>query len=120
MSCSSARTLEPGATPKADWKRASDGIGMCVIAGFLLLCTAGVLPWSFWLDAISLWPLLIMSAGIKIAFEKSRAPWLVLLGPLVVLGGLVWTATGVRPDIPPGLWKSAGPMPRPAGTERLT
>ncbi len=119
MSCSSTRTLEPGATPKADWKRAADGIGMCVMACFLLLCTTGVLPWSFWLDAIALWPLLIMSGGIKIAFEKTRAPWLVLLGPLVVLAGLVWVATGVRPEIPSALWKSAGPMPRPAGTERV-
>jgi hypothetical protein len=119
MSCSSTRTLEPGATPKANWKRAADGIGMCVFATFLLLCTTGVLPWSFWMDAISLWPLLIMSAGIQIAFEKTRAPWLVLLGPLVVLAGLLWTATGVKPDIPPGLWKSAGPIARPSGAQRV-
>jgi hypothetical protein len=119
MSCSSTRPLEPGETPRANWKRAADGIGMCVFASFLLLCTTGVLPWSFWMDAISLWPLLIMSAGIQIAFEKTRAPWLVLLGPLVVLGGLAWTATGIRPDVRPGLWKSAGPMPRPAGTKRV-
>ena len=70
-----------GGPPKADWKRAADGIGMAGIAVFLLLNTTGVLPWSFWIDAIALWPLLIMSAGIKIAFEKTRAPWLVLLGP---------------------------------------
>ncbi len=90
--------------PRADWGRAADGIGLIGFAFLLLLCTTGVLPWSFWFDAIVLWPLLIMSAGIKIAFEKSRAPWLVLLGPAIVLGGLGWVAAGARPETTAGPW----------------
>ena len=92
---------------------------MAGFAVFLLLNTTGVLPWSFWLDAIALWPLLIMSAGIKIAFEKTRAPWLVLLGPALVLAGLAWVATGARTDVPVGPWKSEGPLPRPEGATRV-
>ncbi|HYN04549.1 MAG TPA: hypothetical protein VE359_19015, partial [Vicinamibacteria bacterium] len=57
----------------ANWPKAAEGIQLAGIALFLLLNTTGALPWSFWVDAIALWPLLIMSAGIKIAFEKSRA-----------------------------------------------
>ena len=119
MGCGRVVTDPTGAPLKADWKRAADGIGLAGVAVFLLLNTTGVLPWSFWLDAIPLWPLLIVSAGIKIAFEKTRAPWLVLLGPAVVLGALAWVASGARADIPVGPWKSEGPLPRPEGATRV-
>lgn len=92
---------------------------MAGIAVFLLLNTLGVLPWSFWLDAIPLWPLLIMSAGVKIAFERTRAPWLVMLGPMIVLGGLAWVATGARPDEAAGPWTAEGALPRPDGARRV-
>ena len=119
MGCGRAETHMSGEPLQADWKRAADGIGMAGIAVFLLLNTTGVLPWSFWIDAIALWPLLIMSAGVKIAFEKTRAPWLVLFGPAIVLGGLAWMATGTRTDIPAGPWKAEGPLPRPEGAKRV-
>lgn len=109
----------PGPPLKADWKRAADGIGMAGVAVFLLLCTTGYLPWSFWLDAIPLWPLLIMSAGVKIAFDRTRMPWLVLLGPAIVLGGLGWVASGARTDLDVGPWTSEGPLPRPEGASRV-
>jgi hypothetical protein len=116
MSCCSP-TPGPGRAG-ADWARAGEGIQLAGIAVFLLLNTTGYLPWSFWLDAIALWPLLIMSAGIRIAFEKTRARALVLAGPLLVLGGLAWVASGARPEPP------TGPMQpevadRPAGVERV-
>ncbi len=119
MGCGKAEAHVSDGPTKADWKRAADGIGMAGFAVFLLLNTTGVLPWSFWVEAIALWPLLIMSAGIKIAFEKTRAPWLVLLGPALVLSGLAWVATGARTDVPVGPWKSEGPLPRPEGATRV-
>lgn len=106
------------AKPRADWAKAAEGIQLAGFAVFLLLNTTGVLPWSFWLDAISLWPVLVMSAGVKIAFEKSRAPWLLLLGPALVLGSLAWLASGNRPQAPAGPWEEAF-VARPEGAQRV-
>jgi hypothetical protein len=114
-----AVTSEPACRPPADWGRAAEGIQMAGIALFLLLNTTGVLPWSFWLEALSLWPVLIMSAGVKVAFEKSRAPWVVLLGPALVLGSLAWVASGARADVPVGPWLEEKAKPRAPGIERL-
>jgi hypothetical protein len=102
----------------ADWARAAEGIQLAGIAVFLLLNTMGYLPWSFWLDAIALWPLLIMSAGIRIAFERTRARWLVLAGPVLVLGGLGWVASGARPERAPGPMQ-AEIAERPAGVDKV-
>jgi hypothetical protein len=104
--------------PGANWPRAAEGIQLAGFAVFFLLNTTGILPWSFWFDAIALWPLLIMSAGIRIAFEKSGAPWLVLLGPAVILGGLAWVATGTRPQVEAGPWTPQSAV-RAEGTRRL-
>jgi hypothetical protein len=102
----------------ANWPKAAEGIQLAGFAIFLLLNTTGVLPWSFWLDAFALWPLLIMSAGIRIAFEKTRARWLVVLGPAIILGGLAWLASGHRPDTAAGPWEAES-LSRPDGTERV-
>src|SRR5512140_526455 len=119
MAPAAALTSEPARRPPADWGRAAEGIQMAGIALFLLLNTTGVLPWSFWLEALSLWPVLIMSAGVKVAFEKSRAPWVVLLGPALVLGSLAWVASGARADAPAGPWLEEKTKPRTPGIERL-
>ncbi len=116
MSCSTA-TPSAGRTG-ADWPRAAEGIQLAGFAVFLLLNTMGYLPWSFWLDAIALWPLLIMSAGIRIAFDKTRARWLVLAGPALLLGGLAWLASGARPEAPAGPWQPESAA-RPDGVERV-
>ncbi|HVO12030.1 MAG TPA: hypothetical protein VMX54_14920 [Vicinamibacteria bacterium] len=102
--------------PPVDWARAAEGLQMAGIAVFLLLNTTGRLPWSFWLDAIALWPVLLMSAGLRIAFEKTRVPWLLLLGPALVVGSLAWLASGNAWAAP-----AAGPWvrqtkPLPPGT----
>jgi len=88
----------------ADWRRAAAGIELAGISVFLLLNSTGVLPWSFWLDALRLWPVLIMSAGVRIAFERSRMPWLLLLGPVLILGALAWVARGMPPEEGPAKW----------------
>jgi len=119
MTCTSSIVTPTGQPTKADWNRAADGIGLAGFAVFFLLNTTGVVPWSMWLDAISLWPLLIVSAGVKMTFEKTRLPWMVLLGPAIVLGGLAWVASGARFDATTGNWKAEGPLPQPEGAQHL-
>ncbi len=108
----------PPARPAADWARAASGIQLAGIAVFLLMNTMGVLSWSFWIDAIALWPVLLMSAGIRIAFEKTKAPWLLLLGPALVLGSLTWLAQGSQLDVATGPWQPIRAT-RPSGVRRV-
>jgi len=104
--------------PPVDWRRAAEGIQLAGLAVFLLLNTSGVLPWSFWLDALVLWPVLIMSLGVRVAFEKTRVPWLLLLQPVLVLGSLAWIAGGTRLE---GTARSASWKPLHASRpERIT
>ena len=119
MICTSSIVTPTGQPTKADWNRAADGIGLAGFAVFFLLNTTGVVPWSMWLEAIPLWPLLIVSAGVKMTFEKTRMPWMVLLGPAILLGGLAWVASGARFDTTTGNWKAEGPLPQPEGARHL-
>jgi hypothetical protein len=103
-----------------DWGRVADGVGLAGFGVFLLLSTAHGLPPGFWLDALSFWPVLLVSAGIRIVFDRSPLPWGVLLGPLVVLGTLCWLAWGSpAQSAPPGEWRTVSAA-RPPGVERLT
>jgi hypothetical protein len=103
--------------PPIDWRRATDGIQMAGFAVFLLLNTTGVLPWSFWIDALALWPVLIMSAGLRMAVDRTRAPWLQLLSPVLVLGALAWLAFAQAPIVPVRDWQPVS-VARPEGVER--
>lgn len=109
----------PAAEPGADWGRVARGIELVGLGVLLLLNTTGVLPWSFWLDAVALWPVLLVSAGLRIVFERSRAPGLLLLGPALVLGSLAWLAGGGRPPGPTGPSEEAV-VERPEGARAVT
>jgi len=100
------------------WGRAAEGVQLAGIGVFLLLTTQGVLPWSFWAEAASFWPVLLVGFGLRLVFERSRAPWAVLLSPLVVLGTLGWVARGQGAGLP-GEWVSRS-VARPEGAERCT
>lgn len=104
--------------PAADWGRAADGVQLAGIAVFLLLTTTGRLPWSFWIDAIALWPVLLMAAGLRMVVDRTRAPWLQLLAPALVLGTLAWLATSPQPFAPARDWQPVS-VERPAGAARL-
>jgi hypothetical protein len=103
--------------PPADWGRAADGFQLAGFAVFLLLNTTGHLSWSFWIDALALWPVLIMSAGLRMAVDRTRAPWLQLLSPVLVLGALAWVAVAQQPFVAARDWKPVS-IARPAGAER--
>jgi hypothetical protein len=73
------------------WRRAARGLNLIGFGVFLLLTTQGVLSWSFWVDALRLWPVLLVALGLRLVVEKT-APWAVLLSPLLVQGTLGWVA----------------------------
>lgn len=74
------------------WRRISKGLYLVGIGTFLLLTTQGALPASFWSDALAYWPVLLVAIGIRLLFERGPAPGLVLLGPFLVLGTLMYVA----------------------------
>jgi hypothetical protein len=102
----------------AAWRRVAEGVQLVGFGVFLLLTTQGLLPWSFWTEAISFWPVLLVGFGLRLVFQESRTPWAVLMGPLVVMGVLTWVAAVPR-VVSPGAWVSRT-LVRPEGTERWT
>jgi hypothetical protein len=102
-----------------DWGRVADGIGLAGFGVFFLLAASRGLPDGFWLDALSFWPVLLVSAGIRVIFERSPLPWGVVLGPVVVLGTLSWLAWGHPPEAaPPGEWREVSAA-RPEGVREV-
>jgi hypothetical protein len=102
------------------WRRAAEGLQLAGIGVFLLLTTQGVIPWSFWVEAASFWPVLLVGFGLGLIFERSRAPWAVLLSPLVVLGTLGWVARGGHAAGFPGQEWVSRSVARPEGAERCS
>jgi hypothetical protein len=74
------------------WGRVARGLYLVGAGTFLLLNTQGILPWSFWFDAVAYWPVALVALGIRLLFERSRAPWAVVLSPLLVLGTLTYVS----------------------------
>ena len=88
MSERGERTAAPGIA----WRRAARGLTLIGIGVFLLLNTTGLLPWSFWGDLLDYWPVLLVAIGIRMVFDRSAAPWLALLGPVLSLATMTWVA----------------------------
>ena len=70
-------------------KRVFEGLTLVLIGIILLLNTMGSLPWSVWLHVLSLWPLLLVAAGLDIVAKGIDAPWLRVVSSLLVIGGLL-------------------------------
>jgi hypothetical protein len=111
-----ADTDAPG--PRTDWGRVADGVGLAGLGVFFLVATTRGLPDGFWVQAVSFWPVLLVSAGIRIVFEKTAWAAGMVLGPVVVVGALFWLAWGHQPKpLPPGEWHEVA-VEKPKGTER--
>jgi hypothetical protein len=108
----------PAPPPRTDWRRLADGLLLIGLGIFVLLNTTGHLPWTFWYDALTLWPILLVTAGLRIAVERTRVAWLMLLGPVIVLSTLAGVAGG-RLDNAPGPWRPVSEA-RPPDARQLT
>ena len=74
------------------WRRVSRGLTFIGFGVFLFLSTQGLLHRGFWLDALTYWPVLIIAMGLRLMFDRTKAPWAVLLSPLVIMGTLTYVA----------------------------
>ncbi|MDF1542097.1 MAG: DUF5668 domain-containing protein [Anaerosomatales bacterium] len=70
-------------------KRVFEGLTLVLIGVILLLNTTGSLPWSVWWHVLSLWPLLLVAAGLDIVAKGIDAPWLRVVSSLLIIGGLL-------------------------------
>ncbi len=65
----------------------SRGFLLIVVGLIFLLINFGLLPWSFWLSVVDLWPLLLILIGIAFLFKKKVPFSAVLLVFLLVIAG---------------------------------
>ena len=87
-------TRDPLAARRRFYKGISFGTTLIAVGVVLLLNTMGQLGWSVWLDLIRLWPVLLISIGLRLIFVTTWLHPVSLAGPLLVVLTVVWvTAT---------------------------
>lgn len=86
-----------------DLKRALEGLTLVAFGALLLAITLGYLPWSVLWNLLSLWPLLLVAAGIDVIGRALDNVWLRALSSLVVIGGLAFAALVMPTDGPRGI-----------------
>jgi hypothetical protein len=91
------------AARRRTYKALSLGITLICIGAVLLMNTLGRLGWGVWFDLLRLWPLLLISVGIRSIFLPTRLHALSLLGPLLVIAGAVLTVSWYRGRAAAGL-----------------
>jgi hypothetical protein len=83
-------------------RRVFDGLSLIVVGFVLLACSTGYLSWAVWVSVLSLWPLLLVSAGIDLIGKSTDRDWLRVLSSVVFICGLLYGAF----VMPPGTWGS--------------
>jgi len=85
------------------YKGISFGTTLICLGVVLLLNTLGRLGWSVWFDLLRLWPLLLISIGIRSIFVPTRLHVLSLAGPLMVAAATVLAVSWHRDRATEGL-----------------
>lgn len=83
-----------------DLKRVLEGLTVVAVGLVLLGNTTGWIPWEVWWSIASLWPLLLIAAGIDLIGRSLDNTWLRALGSLVVIGGLAYAVFVMAPAGP--------------------
>ncbi len=71
-------------------KRIAEGLTVIAVGLIFLGNTFGVIPWGVWWNILSLWPLLLIAAGIDVIGRGTDNTWLRVLSSLLVIAGLAW------------------------------
>lgn len=87
-------------------ERILGGLTLMALGFVFLVSTLGFVPWSTWTTAVSLlslWPVLLVTAGLDIIGRGLNAPWMRVLSSVIALvtvlyGGLVLPAEQSRPS----------------------
>jgi hypothetical protein len=99
---------DPGSARLEARRRAYKGISfgttLICLGVVLLLNTLGRLGWGVWFDLLRLWPLLLISLGIRSIFVPTRLHLLAIIGPLLVVVGTVLTVSWYRGAPGDGDW----------------
>ena len=74
-----------------------EGLTLVSVGLIFLGNTMGVLPWTVWFSIFSLWPILLIAAGLEVIGKGTENVWLRVLSSLVVIGGL-WYGALVLPS----------------------
>lgn len=69
----------------------SAGTTMICVGVILLLNNLGTVGWGVWFDLLRLWPVLLISLGLRLIFSTTALHPLSLLGPALVVLATVWT-----------------------------
>jgi len=93
--------VTPGWGDERGIMRVMDGIGTMLIGLVFLGNTLGYIEWSVWWVLLSLWPVLLVAAGIAIIGKGIGQQWLRALAPLVIWAALaVAVASSLTPLAP--------------------
>ena len=82
--------VTPGWGDERGVMRVMDGFGTVLIGLVFLGNTLGYIAWSVWFVLLTLWPVLLIAAGISIIGKGIGQQWLRALAPLVI-----WAALGL-------------------------
>ena len=73
-------------------ERVADGLGTVLIGVVLLGCTLGYVGWSMWLTLMGLWPVLLVSAGVKLLGKGLGQSWIALIAPVLIWAAVFYAA----------------------------
>ena len=84
--------------------RLRTGVFLIITGVILLLNTTGSLAWSFWVDLIWLWPMLLIAIGVEKLLLATRARNLAYISSLILIITVFWAysahARGIGSDDP--------------------
>ncbi|MGH9869351.1 MAG: hypothetical protein ACREAA_14460 [Candidatus Polarisedimenticolia bacterium] len=106
MPADSPGTQDTAARRLANRRRAYKGLSfgttLICLGVVLLFNTLGRLGWGVWFDLVRLWPLLLISIGLRSIFVPTRLHMLSLLGPLMVVSATMLTVSWYRDGVKGG------------------
>lgn len=70
--------------------RLRTGVFFILTGGILLMNTTGVLGWSFWVDLVWLWPVLLIALGVEKLLLATKAKQLAYISSLILVLTVAW------------------------------